>query len=154
VERHNLYVSLAPRVEQLQKVEPPPLNVHQCYMDVEDDHEARAQADAGKRTVVAGQSKKRARSPQVDKAPEDSTRKHRRMVRDWSEDEDISAYMLNPRKRRSEQTTQGGSTSPAKGPQEGQTPPAGPTPDVRTVEEQARPPPQDGGQGSSAQHTS
>jgi hypothetical protein len=34
-------------------------------------------------------------------------------------EEDASAYMLNPQKRRSEQTTQGGSTPPAKGPQEG-----------------------------------
>jgi hypothetical protein len=80
VERHNLYVSLAPGVEQPQSVEPPPLNVHRCYMDVEDDHEAGAQADAGKRSVTAGQSKKRAGSPQADKAPEDSTRKRRRMV--------------------------------------------------------------------------
>jgi hypothetical protein len=80
VERHNLYVSLAPGVEQPQSVEPPPLNVHRCYMDVEDDHEAGAQADAEKRPVVAGQSKKRAESPQADKAPEDSTRKHCHMV--------------------------------------------------------------------------
>jgi hypothetical protein len=125
-------------------VEPPPLNVHRCYMDIENDHEARARAETRKSPVAAGQSKKRARSPQADKALEDSTRKHRRMVRDWSEDEedeDASAYMLNPRKRRSEQTTQGGSTPPAKGPQDGQTPPAGPTPGVRTAEEQSRPPP-------------
>jgi hypothetical protein len=77
-------------------------------MDIVDDHEAGAQADAGKRPVAAGQSKKRAGSPQANKAPEDLTRKRRRMVRDWSEDEedkDASAYMLNPRKRRSEQTT-------------------------------------------------
>jgi hypothetical protein len=53
VERHNLYVSLAPGVEQPQSVEPPPLNVHRCYMDVEDDHEAWAQADAEKRPVTA-----------------------------------------------------------------------------------------------------
>jgi hypothetical protein len=123
-------------------------------MDVEDDHEARARPNARKRPVAVGQSKKRAGSPQADKAPEDLTRKRRRMVRDRSEDEDASAYMLNLRKRRSEQTTQGGSTPPTKEPQEGQTPPTGPTPDVRTAEEQARPPPQDGGQGSSAQHTS
>jgi hypothetical protein len=154
VDRHNLYVSLAPRVEQPQSMEPPPLNVQRFYVDVEDDHEAGPRAEAGKSLVAAGQSKKRARSPQADKAPEDSTRKRRRMVRDWSEDDDASAYMLNPRKRRSEQTTQGGSTPPTKGPQEGQTPPAGPTPGVRTAEEQARPPPQDGGQGSSTQHTS
>jgi hypothetical protein len=60
------------------------------------------------------------------------------MVRDWSEDEedeDASAYVLNPRKRRSEQTTQGESTPPAKGPQEGLTPPARPTPDVRIAKE-------------------
>jgi hypothetical protein len=74
-------------------------------MDVEDDHEAKAQAEAEKSPVAAGQSKKRAGSPQADKAPEDSTRKRHRMVRDWSEDEedeDASAYMLNPRKRRNE----------------------------------------------------
>jgi hypothetical protein len=58
--------------------------------------------------------------------------------------------MLNPQKKRSEQARQGGSTPPVKGPQEGQTPPMEPTPIVRTAEEQARLPPQDGGQGSSA----
>jgi hypothetical protein len=51
-------------------------------MDVEDDHEARAKVDAEKRPVAAGQSKKRAESPQADKALEDSTRKRHRMVRD------------------------------------------------------------------------
>jgi hypothetical protein len=74
-------------------------------------------------------------------------------VRDWSEDEveeDASAYMLNPRKKRSEWTMQGGSTPPAKGPQEGQMPPVEPTPSVRTAEGEVMPPPQDGGQGSSA----
>jgi hypothetical protein len=91
-------------------MEPPPLNVQRCYVDVEDDHKAGARAEAGKSPAAAGQSKKRAGSSQADKAPEDSTRKCRRMVRDWSEDEedeDASAYMLNPRKRRSEQTMQG-----------------------------------------------
>jgi hypothetical protein len=63
-------------------VDPPPLNVHRCYMDVEDDHEAGVQADAGKRPVAAGPSMKRARSPQADKALEDSTRKCCRIVRD------------------------------------------------------------------------
>jgi hypothetical protein len=65
-------------------------------------------------------------------------------MQDWSEDEakeDTSAYMLNPQKKRSEKTMQGGSTPPVKRPQEGQTPPVGPTPSVRTTEEQARPPP-------------
>jgi hypothetical protein len=121
-------------------------------MDVVDDHEAGARAKTGKSPVAVGQSKKRARSPQADKALEDSTRKHHRMVRDWSkdeEDEDASAYMLNPRKRRSEQTTQGELTPPAKGSQEGQTPLAGPTSDMRIAEERSSLPPQDGGQGSS-----
>jgi hypothetical protein len=91
-------------MEHPQSVEPPPLNVQRCYVDVKDDHKAGIQAEAGKSLVTAGQSKKRAESSQADKAPEDSTRKRRRMVRDWSEDEDASAYMLNPQKR-SEQTT-------------------------------------------------
>jgi hypothetical protein len=42
VERHNLYVSLAPGVEHPQSVEHLPLNVQWCYVDIEDDHEARA----------------------------------------------------------------------------------------------------------------
>jgi hypothetical protein len=99
VERHNLYVSLVPGVEQPQSVEPPPLNVQRCYMDVEDDHEAEAREEVGKSPAAIGQSKKRAGSSQVDKALEDSTRKYRHMVRDWledEEDEDTSPYILNP----------------------------------------------------------
>jgi hypothetical protein len=80
MERHNLYVSLAPRVEQPQSVEPPPLNVQRCYMDIEDDHETGARPEAGKSPVGAGQLKKRAGSSQADKAQEDSTKKRRRMV--------------------------------------------------------------------------
>jgi hypothetical protein len=60
---------------------------------------------------------------------------------DWSEDEaeeDMSAYMLNPQRKRSEQTMQGGSTPSVKGPQESQTLPVGPTPSVRRVEEETR----------------
>jgi hypothetical protein len=94
-------------------------------VDVEDDHKVGARAEARKSPVATGQSKKRAGSSQADKALEDSTRKCHRMVQDWSEDEedeDASAYMLNPQKRRSDQTTQGGSTPLAKGLQEGQTP--------------------------------
>jgi hypothetical protein len=40
------------------------------------------------------------------------------MVRDWSKDEaeeDTSAYMLNPQKKRSEQTMQGGIDPTSKG---------------------------------------
>jgi hypothetical protein len=122
-------------------------------MDIEDDHESRAQAVSRKSPITTDQSKKRAGSSRENESPEDSTRKRFRMVQEWSEDEedeDASSYMLNPRKKRSEQTMQGGSTPPVKGPQEGQMPPVGLTPSVRIAEEQARPPPQDGGQGSSA----
>jgi hypothetical protein len=128
-----------------------------CYVHVEDDHESKARAVARKSPIAADQSKKRAGSSWANESLEDSTRKHRHMVRDWSEDkaeEDVSAYMLNPQKKRSEQTIQGGSTPPAERAQEGQTPPVGPTPSVRTVEEKTRPPPQDGGQGSSTLQTS
>jgi hypothetical protein len=66
------------------------------------------------------------------------------MMRDWAEDEedDASAYMLNPRKKRSEQTKQ-----------EGHTPLVEPTPNVMAGGERDRPPPQDRGQGSSTPHT-
>jgi hypothetical protein len=157
MERHNLFVSLAPRVEHPQSVEPPPWNVQRCYEDVESDHVDRARAGAGKSPSAPEQSKKRARSSRAQESLEDSTKKCRRMVGDWSEDEaeeDASAYMLNPRKRRSEQTTQGGSTPPAKGSQEGQTPPMGPTLTLKTTEKETRPSPEDGGQGSSACQTS
>jgi hypothetical protein len=144
VERHNLFVSLAPGVEHPQSVEPPPRNVERCYEHIEDDHDSRARGGTGKSPVAIDQSKKRAGSSQTNKSPKDSTRKRRRTMQDWSEDEaeeDASAYMLNPWKKRSEQRTQGESTSPAKGPQEGQTPPAGPTPNVKTTEKETRPPP-------------
>jgi hypothetical protein len=144
VERHNLFVSLAPGVEHLQSMEPPPLNMQCCYVHVEDDHEFGARTGARKSPVATNQSKKRVGSSRANESPEDSTMKHRRLVQDWSEDkaeEDASAYMLNSRRKRSEQTMQGGSTPPLKGPQEGQTLAVGPTPSVRTAEEQAKPPP-------------
>jgi len=99
VERHNLFVSLVPGVEHPQSVEPPPLNVPWFYVHVEDDHEFRAQAIAGKSPVAADQSKKRAGSSRANESLEDSTRKRRWTMQDWSEDEaeeDVSAYMLNP----------------------------------------------------------
>jgi hypothetical protein len=121
VERHNLFMSLAPGVKHPQSVESPPQNVQRCYMDIEDDHESGAQAGARKSPSALDQSKKRVGSSWAHESLEDLTRKRHRMVRDWSEDkakEDASAYMLNPRKKRSEQTMQGGSTPPANGPQE------------------------------------
>jgi hypothetical protein len=109
VERHNLFMSLVPGVKHPQSVEPPPLNAQRCYVHVEDDHESGARAIAGKSPVAADQLKKRAGSSRENESLEDSIRKCHRMVRDWSEDEedDASAYMLNPQKKRSEQTRQG-----------------------------------------------
>jgi hypothetical protein len=62
VERHNLFVSLVPRVEHLQSMEPPPQNVQWCYMLIEDDHNSEARAGTGKSPVAIDQSKKRAES--------------------------------------------------------------------------------------------
>jgi hypothetical protein len=59
MERHNLFVSLAPGVEHPQSMEPPPRNVQQCYVLVEDDHDSGAQAGTGKSLVTTDQSKKR-----------------------------------------------------------------------------------------------
>jgi hypothetical protein len=92
--------------------------MQRCYVHVEDDHESGARVVARKSPIAAEQSKKRAGSSRANESPKDSTRKHRHMVRDWSKDkaeEDVSAYMLNPQKKRSEQTIQGGLTPPAKG---------------------------------------
>jgi hypothetical protein len=110
MERHNLVMSLAPGVEHPQSMEPPPLNVQRCYVHVEDDHESKAQAGARKSPVAADQSKKRAKSSQSNESLEDSTRKRHQTMQDWSEDEaeeDASTYMLNPWRKRREQTMQG-----------------------------------------------
>jgi hypothetical protein len=98
VERHNLFMSLAPRVEHSQSVEPPPWNVQWCYVRIEDDHDSGAWAGTGKSPVTTDQSKKRAGSSQANESLEDLTRKCHRTMQDWSEDEaeeNASAYMLN-----------------------------------------------------------
>jgi hypothetical protein len=131
--------------------------MERCYVHIKDDHDSGAWAGTGKSLVATDQSKKRAGSSEANEGPEDSTKKRRQTMLDWSEDEeekDTSAYMLNPRRKRSEQTMQGLSSPPIKGPQEKQMPPVGPTPSVRIAKEETRPPPQDGGQGSSAQRSS
>jgi hypothetical protein len=91
-------------------VELPQQNMQRCYVLVGDDHDSRAQAGSGKSPVTTDQSKKRVGSSQANESLEDSTRKRRRTVIDWSEDEaeeDASAYMLSPQRKRSEQTMQG-----------------------------------------------
>jgi hypothetical protein len=101
VETHTLFVSLAPRVEHPQSVEPPPQNVQRCYVHSEDDHDSGAQVGTGKGPASANQLKKRVGSSSTSESPEGSTRKRRQTIIDWSEEEmakeDASAYMLNPR---------------------------------------------------------
>jgi hypothetical protein len=126
-------------------VEPPLHNVQRCYEHVDDE-------ELGTSSVNPGVERSRA-----DENPEQPPSKRRQVVQIWLDDEaeeDASAYMLNPRKKRSEQARAGGSAVPVQGPQEGQTPPVEATTTVRVVEKQTRPPPQDGGQSPSAQHTS
>jgi hypothetical protein len=111
VEIHNMFVSLAPGVEHLQSVEPSPQNVQRCYVHNEDDHDSGARAGTGKGPVITDQSKKRAKNSPASESPEGSTRKRCQTIIDWSEEEtleeDARADMLNPRRKRSEQTMQG-----------------------------------------------
>jgi hypothetical protein len=81
--------------------------MERCYVHIEDDRDSEAWARTGKSPITLEQSKKRARSSQTNESPEGSTRKRRRTIIDWSEEEtteeDASAYLLNPRQKRSEQ---------------------------------------------------
>jgi hypothetical protein len=62
MERHNLFVSLAPGVEHPQSMEPPPWNVERCYVHIKDDHDSGARGRTGKSQVASDQAKKRAGS--------------------------------------------------------------------------------------------
>jgi hypothetical protein len=77
-------------------------------MHSEDDHDSGARAGTGKGPVIPDQSKKRAESSPATESLEGSTRKRRRTIIDWSEEEtveeDARTDMLNPRRKRSEQT--------------------------------------------------
>jgi hypothetical protein len=110
MERHTLYVSLAPGVEHPESVEPSPLNVQWCYEHDDDEELGTSSANLD------------AERSQADESPERPPSKRRQVVQDWSEDEmeeDVSACMLNPQKKRSEQARAGGSVVPVQRPQEG-----------------------------------
>jgi hypothetical protein len=62
MERHNLFVSLVPRVEHPESMEPPPRNMQWCYVHIEGDHDPRAPVGTRKSPVMTDQSKKRAGS--------------------------------------------------------------------------------------------
>jgi hypothetical protein len=59
VERHNMFVSLAPGVEHPQSMELPPRNMERWYMLIEDDHDSGAWGRTRKSPVATDQSKKR-----------------------------------------------------------------------------------------------
>jgi hypothetical protein len=83
VERHTLYVSLAPGVEHPKSVEPPLRSAQRCYEHVDDEEGGTSTANAGAEQL---------------KSLEEPPSKCRRTIQDWSEDEaeeDASA-MLNP----------------------------------------------------------
>jgi hypothetical protein len=88
VERHLLYMSLAPRMDHPRRVEPPPQNVQQCYAHVvveKGDGAPSAGTDTGSRKtekhlVALEYSKKRPGSSETTGMLENPTSKRRRMI--------------------------------------------------------------------------
>jgi hypothetical protein len=151
VERHALYVSLAPRMDHPRSMEPPPRNVQQCYAHVDDNEGAEGAPSTGtdtrsriteKHPVALEHSKKRLRSSETTGMPENLTSKRRRIIQDWSdedEENDPTTDLLNPRRRKDvERTVQEGPLRPAAAPARG-------TPTASAVATSHVPPPSDGG---------
>jgi hypothetical protein len=88
VERHLLYVSLAPGMDHSRSMEPPPWNVQQCYAHVnveEGDGAPSAGIDIGSRRaekhpVTPEHSNKRPGSLETTGMPENPTSKRRWMI--------------------------------------------------------------------------
>jgi hypothetical protein len=89
IERHLLYMSLAPRMDHPRSVEPPPRNVQQCYTHVNDNEEEDGAPSTGtdtrsrmadKHPVAPEHSKKRTRSSETMGVPENTTSKRHRMI--------------------------------------------------------------------------
>jgi hypothetical protein len=93
-------------------MEPPLWNVQQCYAHVDDNMGEEGAPSTGtdtrsrgaeKHPVTPDHSKKRPRSSEATGAPENLTSKHRRIIQDWSdeeEEENLTADMLNPCQRK------------------------------------------------------
>jgi hypothetical protein len=91
-------------------MESPPRNVKQCYAHVDDNEGGGGGAPstgidtrsrmAEKQPVAADHSKKRPGSSESTGVPENPTNKRRRIIQDWSdedEEENLTADLLNPR---------------------------------------------------------
>jgi hypothetical protein len=159
VERHLLYVSLAPGMDHPRSVEPLPRNVQQCYAHVnveEEDGAPSAGTDidsrrAEKHPVTPEHSNKRSGSLETTGMPENPTSKRRRMIQSWSdkdEEENPATNLLTPRQRKGvEQTSQEGPSKPAAAPSLGML-------TVSTATTSPVPPPSEGGQSSLGQQGS
>jgi hypothetical protein len=86
---HLLYMSLAPGMDHLRSMEPPPQNMQQCYAHVDDNEEGDRAPSTGtdtrsrttnKHLVALKHSKKRPRSSETMGVPENPTNKHRWMI--------------------------------------------------------------------------
>jgi hypothetical protein len=159
VERHALYVSLAPRMDHPRGVEPPPRNVQRCYAHVNVEKGDRAPStrtstsskNTEKHLATLEHSKKRSRSSETTEVPENPTSKRRRIIQNLSdeeEEENLTADLLNPCRRKDvEWTVQEGPSRPAAAPARGAL-------TASTAATSHGSPPSDGGQGSSGQQGS
>jgi hypothetical protein len=155
-----LYVSLAPGMDHPRNVEPPPWNVQQCYAHIDDNKGGEGAPStrtdtrskmAEKQPVASDHSKKRPGSSEATGAPVNSTSKRRRIIQDWSDEDDEEnpiVDLLNPRQRKGvEQTVHEGPSRPAASPSQGMsTVPSAATSHVSS--------PSEGGQSSSGQQGS
>jgi hypothetical protein len=158
VERHALYLSLALGMDHLRGMEPPPRNVQRCYAHVNvekgDGVPSTRTNTSSKRMekhpAALEHSKKRTGSLETTEVLENLTSKRRRIIQDWSvedEENDLTTNLLNPRRRKDvEQMVLEGPSRPAA--------PAWGTPTASTAATSHGLPPSDGGHGSSGQQGS
>jgi hypothetical protein len=150
IERHSLYVSLAPGMDHPRSVEPPPRNVQQCYAHVSVEEgegtlstgtDTRSRMDE-KQPVAPKHSKKRPGSSEATGVAENPTSKRHRIIQDWSDEdkeENSTADLLNPHRRKGvERTVQEGPSRPAVAPVRG-------TLRASTAATSHAPPPREGG---------
>jgi hypothetical protein len=93
-------------------VEPPPRNVQQCYAHADNNEGGEGTLStrtdtrsrmAEKQPVASEHSRKRSGSSEAMGVPENLTSKHRRIIQDWSdenEEENSTADLLNPHQRK------------------------------------------------------
>jgi hypothetical protein len=141
-------------MDHLRSGEPPPRNMQRCYAHVNVEKGDRAPSTgtstSSKRTekhpAAPEHLKKRPGSSETTEVPKNPTSKRRRIIQNWSdeeEEENLTADLLNPRRKKDvEQTVQEGPSRPTVAPARG-------TPIASTAATSHVPPRSDGGQGSS-----